>query len=62
MPEGGSDVVGTHTGVGREELQPMGRTHAGDVCGELSPVRGTSTLGQGKSVRRKDRQRQRVMN
>jgi len=35
----------------REELQPVGRTHAGEVCGELSPVRGTFTLEQGKSVR-----------
>ena len=35
----------------REELQPMGRTHVGEVCGELSPLRGTFTLEQGKSVR-----------
>jgi len=29
----------------------MGRTHIGEVCGELSPVRGTSTLEQWQSVR-----------
>jgi len=29
----------------------MGRTRVGEVCGELSPVRGTFTLEQGKSVR-----------
>jgi len=29
----------------------MGRTHVGEVCGELSPVRGTFTIEQGKSVR-----------
>ena len=29
----------------------MGRTHAGEVCGELSPGRGTFTLEQGQSVR-----------
>jgi len=41
----------THTGAVREELHPVGRTHVGEVCGELSPVRGTFTLEQGKSVR-----------
>jgi len=30
-----------HTGAVREELQPMGRTYVGEVCGELSPVGGT---------------------
>jgi len=34
-----------------EGLQPMGRTHIGEVCGELSPMRGTFTLEQRKSVR-----------
>jgi len=29
----------------------VGRTHFEEVCGELSPVRGTFTLEQGKSVR-----------
>jgi len=29
----------------------MGRTHVGEVCGELSPVRGTFMLEQGQSVR-----------
>ena len=50
-----------------EGLQPVGRTHVREVCGELSPVRGTFMLEQGKSVRnlplrRKEQQRQRVMN
>jgi len=30
----------------------MGRTYVGEVCGELSPVRGTFMLEQGRSVRR----------
>jgi len=34
-----------------EELQPVGRTHVGEVCGELSPMRRTFTLKQGQSVR-----------
>jgi len=29
----------------------VGRTHIEEVCGELSPVRGTFTLEQGQSVR-----------
>jgi len=29
----------------------VGGTHVGEVCGELSPVSGTFTLEQGKSVR-----------
>jgi len=29
----------------------MGRTHAEEVCEELSPVRGNFTLEQGQSVR-----------
>jgi len=29
----------------------MGRTRVGEVCGQLSPVRRTFTLEQGKSVR-----------
>jgi len=44
-------VVRTHAGAVHEELQPMGRTRIGEVCGELSPVRGTFTLAQGKRVR-----------
>jgi len=53
----------THTGAAvREELQPMGRSHIGAVCGELSTVGGTPTLEQGKNVRREEWQRQRVMN
>jgi len=44
-------VEGIHTGAVREEMQPVGRTHVGEVCGELSPIRGTFTLEQGKSMR-----------
>jgi len=41
-------VEGTHAGAVHEELQPMGRTHIGEVCGELSPVRGTSRCSRGE--------------
>jgi len=41
----------THAGAVHEELQPMGQIHIGEVCGELSPMRGTFTLEQRKSVR-----------
>ena len=41
----------THAEAVHEELQPVGRTHVGEACGELSPVRGIFTLEQGKSVR-----------
>jgi len=37
--------------LGHKELPPMGRTHIVEVCGELSPMRGTFTLEQGQSVR-----------
>jgi len=39
-----------HAGAVHEELQPVGRTRIGEVCGELSPVRGTSRWSRG-SVR-----------
>jgi len=42
---------GNHAGADHEELEPVGRTHVGEVCGELSPVRGICTLEQGKSMR-----------
>ena len=42
---------GTHAGAVHEEMQPVGRSHVGEVCGELSPMRGTFTLEQGQSVR-----------
>jgi len=29
----------------------MGRIHVGEVCGEMSPVRGSFTLEKGRSVR-----------
>jgi len=32
-------------------LQPMGRTHIGQVHGELSPTRGTFMMEQEQSVR-----------
>jgi len=41
-------MEGTHTGAVREELQPMGRTHIEEVCGELSPARGTSRWSRGR--------------
>jgi len=45
IPEGLHPVEGTHIGTVHEELQPVGRTH---VCGELSPVRGTSCWSRGR--------------
>jgi len=44
-------VESTHAGAVREELQPVERNHVGEVCGGLSPVRGTFTLEEGQSVR-----------
>jgi len=38
----------THAGAVREELQPTGRAHIAEVCGELSPVRGTSCWSKGR--------------
>ena len=40
VPEVWHFVEGTHTGA-FNELQPVGSTHVGTVCGGLSPVRGT---------------------
>jgi len=60
-------MEGAHTGPVREELQPVRRTPFGEVCGELSPVEGTSRWSRGMSVRsppplrRKEWQRQSVM-
>jgi len=42
---------GIHAGAVREELQPVGRTHVGEICGELSPLRGASCWSRGRSVR-----------
>jgi len=44
-------MAGTHAGAVHEELQPVGKTHIGEVCGELSLVRGTFTLEQRQSAR-----------
>jgi len=38
VPEGLHPVGGTHPGAVHEELQSMGRTHAGEICGGLSAV------------------------
>jgi len=51
VPEGLHPMEGTHTGAVREDLQLVGRTQVGEVCGELSPMRGTFMLEQGQSVR-----------
>ena len=48
QPEGLNPVEGTHAGAVHEELQPMGRTHVGEDCGELSSVRGTSRWSRGR--------------
>lgn len=39
-----------HGGAGHKELQPMGRTHVGEVYGDCPPREGP-VLEQGKSVR-----------
>jgi len=51
VPEGLHAAEGTHAEAVGEELQPVGRIHFGEVCGELFPMRGTIMLEQGKSVR-----------
>jgi len=51
VPEGLHPVEGTHAGAVQAGLHSVGRTHVGEVFGELSPVRGTFTVEQGKSVR-----------
>jgi len=51
VPEGRHSMEETYAGAVQEEQQPMGRTHIGEVFGEPSPVRGTFTLEQGRSVR-----------
>lgn len=39
VPEELHTMGGTHAGA-VYELQPVGRAHVGEVCGELSPVGG----------------------
>lgn len=51
VPEGGCNHAGRHTRAVHEELQPMGRIHAGKVGRDLM-------LQQGKNVRRQEQQRQ----
>jgi len=48
VPEGLHPMEGIHVGAALEELQPVGRTYIGDVCGELSPMRWTSRWSQGR--------------
>jgi len=59
-------VEGTHAGAIREELQPIGRTHVGEVHGGLSSMGGTACWGRGRVsgvlLRGKEWQRQCVMN
>ena len=50
VPEGLHPVEGTHAGAVCEELQPVGRTHVGEVHGGVSHGRDP-TLEQGKSVK-----------
>ena len=47
VPEGLHTVGRSRTAAVREELQPLGRIHVGEVCGELSPMDGTSQWGRG---------------
>ena len=60
-PEGLHPVEGSHAGAVCEELQTVGRIHAGEVHGGLSSVGGTSCWSRG-SVRRKEQQREHVIN
>jgi len=48
VSEGLHLIDGTHAGAVCEELQYMGRTHVGEISGELSPVRGTSCWSRGR--------------
>jgi len=41
-------MEGTHSGAVSEELQTMGRTRVGEVCGELSPVGGNPCWSKGR--------------
>ena len=41
VPEGLQPIEGTYAGAICEELQLVGRTHAKEVCGGLSPIGGT---------------------
>jgi len=54
-------VDGPHR-TAHEELQPLGRTHIGEVCGELYCLGRTPRLEQVKSLRRKQWQREGVVN
>ena len=47
-PEGLHPVEGTHPGTVCEELQPVGRTHVGEVHGGLSAVEGTPHWSRGR--------------
>ena len=40
-------MEGTHAGAVCEELQPVGRTHVGEVCGGLSAMGGTPRWSRG---------------
>jgi len=39
---------GTHNEAVCEELRSMGRTHVGEVCGDLSSVGGTTCWSRGR--------------
>ena len=48
VPEGLHSVERTHSGATHEELQPVGRTHFGEVLGGLSLVGGGPHAGAGE--------------
>jgi len=67
VPDGLYPMGGTCAGAVCEELQPVGRTHIEELCGELSSIRDTSHCSRGRvwgvlPLRDKERQRQHVMN
>lgn len=48
IPEGVQPMEGTHAGADNEELQFVGRTHVGEVCGRLFPMAGILHWSRGR--------------
>lgn len=63
VPEEWYTMEGTRAGVVLKGLQPIRRTHDGAVHEGLYPTHGRDpTLEQVKNIRRKEQQRQNVVN
>jgi len=54
-------MEGTHTGAVCEELQPVGKSHFGEVLGGLFPVDGTPRWSRGREQGGRS-EREHVMN